>query len=228
MTELWMRTATFASIALAASLPLILISRQRVLLQRWLVWLVLFALFGVTSLIFVTTGSSLASVILIAAISIGMLIELLRLRVAKGFWLLAAAVWLIGIPTIWISVAPDKLFALFLLVALFDIGGWVGGHSPLRRGFLASPLALKISPNKTWAGMVGSVAFLVLASIPVGLLNIWQLVAVAVLATGGDLLESWVKRLAGVKDAGRILPGFGGLLDRFDSLVLAGLVLVLL
>ena len=77
-----------------------------------------------------------------------------------------------------------------------------------------------MSPNKTIGGLAGAVigAFLVLTLL--GTMSIGLLIAVAFGGMLGDLLESMVKRQAQVKDAGTWLPGFGGLLDRIDSLLL--------
>jgi phosphatidate cytidylyltransferase len=86
-----------------------------------------------------------------------------------------------------------------------------------------------ISPKKTWEGTIGGVILSTLLVTLVGslLLNgdVMLLLAVssisAVAGTFGDLLESKIKRMAGVKDSGRFMPGHGGFLDRFDSLLLA-------
>lgn len=88
----------------------------------------------------------------------------------------------------------------------------------------------KISPKKTWEGTGGG-AVLCVAVVSLGgyylfhLKNIVFLIIVssiaAVVGTCGDLLESKLKRMAGVKDSGHIMPGHGGFLDRFDSLILA-------
>lgn len=95
-------------------------------------------------------------------------------------------------------------------------------------------LAPSISPNKTWAGLAGGMAGAALTSYVVARLSgislalfDYALIAglvLAVVAQGGDLFESWMKRLAGVKDSGRLLPGHGGILDRLDGLVPVALI----
>jgi phosphatidate cytidylyltransferase len=90
-----------------------------------------------------------------------------------------------------------------------------------------------ISPKKTWEGTIGGVILAIGVMGGIGaLLNSdsnpfspihWMMVAAicAVVGTLGDLLESKLKRMAGIKDSGRIMPGHGGFLDRFDSLLVA-------
>ena len=97
------------------------------------------------------------------------------------------------------------------------------------RAIGGAKLAPAISPNKTWAGLAGGMAGAALVSVLIaqafgGSLPVfrWALVAGAALALaaqGGDLFESWMKRRAGVKDSGTLLPGHGGVLDRLDGLV---------
>jgi phosphatidate cytidylyltransferase len=96
-------------------------------------------------------------------------------------------------------------------------------------------LAPRISPGKTWAGFAGGIVGATLASVLVALaLGSTRLpyaallgALLAVVAQIGDLGESAVKRLAGVKDTGSLIPGHGGVLDRVDSLLLAAPVLAL-
>ncbi len=86
-----------------------------------------------------------------------------------------------------------------------------------------------ISPKKTWEGTIGG-AILAIIVVSFGGYYIWHFsiitlllisITAAISGTFGDLLESKLKRMAGVKDSGSIMPGHGGFLDRFDSLLLA-------
>jgi len=111
---------------------------------------------------------------------------------------------------------------LFFAVSVADVFAFLGGR--LLRGPYLSPL----SPSKRWSGVVVGGLAGVLALAILGALT-WPLaVAVAIGAPVGDLVESMVKRGAGVKDAGSWLPGFGGLLDRVDSLLVALAIAVVL
>jgi phosphatidate cytidylyltransferase len=118
------------------------------------------------------------------------------------------------------------LVALALATAASDVGAFVVG-----RRFGRTKLAPTLSPAKTRAGVVGNVigAAVALAIVspvlvdhlPHGALTLALLVpVVATGAVWGDLFESAIKREAQVKDAGALLPGFGGILDRIDSLLL--------
>ncbi|MGW7274013.1 phosphatidate cytidylyltransferase [Streptomyces sp. NPDC054864] len=114
----------------------------------------------------------------------------------------------------------DTAVAVGVAVAFGDVGAWCGGTALGRRGLLSRPLS-PLSPNKTWAGVVGAAAATAAALAAVGAFSLTLWAAVLVGCVLGDLLESMVKREAGVKDAGSWLPGFGGLLDRIDSLLVA-------
>lgn len=125
---------------------------------------------------------------------------------------------------LYVSGGPDLLLALGLAVALSDVGAFVTG-----KGLGRHKLAPRLSPNKTWEGVGGN---LLGASVGIGLMSFalpgslapamtFALIAVVALgAVWGDLLESALKREFQAKDAGTWLPGFGGLLDRVDSLII--------
>jgi phosphatidate cytidylyltransferase len=115
------------------------------------------------------------------------------------------------------------LFAVLVTFAL-DTGAYLVGRTVGRR-----PMAPSISPNKTWEGSAGGFASAVAAALALGLvldLEVpgWQLAViggvVGVVGQWGDLIESKLKRIADLKDAGSIIPGHGGLLDRLDSILL--------
>ena len=118
---------------------------------------------------------------------------------------------------------------LILVVAVADSGGYFVG-----RRFGKHKLAAAVSPGKTWEGFAGGLlANVLLASILTLVLELnWLLVLLVIVPTSlisvlGDLLESMVKRHAGVKDSGSILPGHGGILDRVDGITAAAPVFAL-
>jgi phosphatidate cytidylyltransferase len=116
---------------------------------------------------------------------------------------------------------------LYLLLTVWatDIGAFIAG-----RIFGGRKLAPSISPNKTWAGLLGGMAAATLAGYFVATALDADRPAVAlalspvlaVIAQLGDLFESHFKRRAGVKESGDLIPGHGGVLDRIDGLVFAG------
>jgi len=110
----------------------------------------------------------------------------------------------------------------FILIWLNDTGAYFAG-----RAFGRNKLAPSISPGKTWEGWAGGmVASLAVAQVLQALVPVsapWFVLALVVSIFGpvGDLTESALKRRAGVKDSGQLLPGHGGILDRFDSHIFA-------
>lgn len=119
----------------------------------------------------------------------------------------------------------DCLLFLFAILwvgdsAAMGIGKWIGKHK----------LSPSVSPNKTVEGFLGGIVGAAAVAIAFFLwklssINLWHLLAIAVgcsvLGQLGDLVESMWKRSLGIKDASTIIPGHGGLLDRFDSLLFA-------
>jgi phosphatidate cytidylyltransferase len=124
-----------------------------------------------------------------------------------------------------------RTLCLLLAAVASDIGGYAAGVLGGRH-----PMAPLISPKKSWEGFIGSLV----TGIAAGALSVtyllggqpWQGVvfgaAIVVTATGGDLIESLIKRDLGVKDMGNLLPGHGGLMERLDSLLPSAVVAWLL
>ncbi len=128
---------------------------------------------------------------------------------------------------LWLRSVPEEglslVFWLLAVVWATDIGAYFAG-----RGIGGPKLAPSISPNKTWAGLIGgALSAGLVGAVAAGLLNSDATLLVvggmvlAVVAQGGDLLESWCKRRFGVKDSSHIIPGHGGILDRVDGLLAA-------
>ena len=112
---------------------------------------------------------------------------------------------------------------LVLAVALTDIGGYFGGR------IIGGPKVLeKVSPSKTWAGIFVGWLMVIIFYYVLQLLNsfesdlfVFVFLGIALSSQLGDFIESYFKRSLGVKDTGNIIPGHGGLLDRFDGLICA-------
>jgi phosphatidate cytidylyltransferase len=141
-----------------------------------------------------------------------------------GFVLISAAVT--AIYAVWHN-SPWWLMYLFLLVWGADSGAYFVG-----RKFGKKKLAPKVSPNKSVEGLYGGIATTVIIMLVVqySYLNLTALQLILFLILSvitvfasvlGDLFESMIKRRAGIKDSGRVLPGHGGVLDRIDSLLAA-------
>jgi len=146
--------------------------------------------------------------------------------------LLGVVGWIVLVPA-WLAAAylqrsPWLLLAVLLVVWIADTAAYFSGRSFGRR-----KLAPQISPGKTWEGVIGAlVAVLIYGLVASFVLQpgatiydrLAALIFVAVLtilSIVGDLFESWIKREAGAKDSGNLLPGHGGVLDRIDSLTAA-------
>jgi len=166
---------------------------------------------------------------------------------AGVFWVLAAPAWLAkGWPTqwrpimlplgialfvaMWLSLvylqsrSPWLLLGVMMIVWLADTGAYFAGRKFGRR-----KLAPTISPGKSWEGVIGGLvcvglyALIVIALAPAiqehAAIAFGCMLLLAGISVVGDLYESWLKRQAGVKDSGTLLPGHGGVLDRIDALM---------
>ena len=123
------------------------------------------------------------------------------------------------------SLSTKTLFFLILLICIAsDIGGFVFGKT------FKGPKLTKISPNKTYAGMIGGyfLTLLVLIIItnfidyPEISMQLFLIsILISTISQVGDIIVSYFKRLSKIKDTGKILPGHGGLLDRIDGMIFA-------
>jgi phosphatidate cytidylyltransferase len=141
-------------------------------------------------------------------------------------WIPAALVFLLlGSATVYFASAspPETVLFVYLVTATFDgfsqvFGQWLGKR----------PLVPRLSPRKTVEGLLGGLAAALLAALllrEAAALSAPQALgtgaAISVAGLAGDLAASWVKRRNGAKDFGTLLPGHGGILDRFDSFFVA-------
>lgn len=133
---------------------------------------------------------------------------------------------------------PIEVLVVFLLpIVAVDVGAYFVG-----RAIGGPKIAPKISPSKTWAGLGGGALLAGAVAIAIELADFgpaafpgfsWGAIAlagfsgalIAVIAQSGDFLESWMKRRAGVKDSGALIPGHGGLFDRLDGFIAVFFVL---
>lgn len=118
----------------------------------------------------------------------------------------------------------SPLIGIFILFWINDTGAYLSG-----KGLGKHPLFPAVSPKKTWEGLIGGALLCLGAAYVLSLyalsfsLTQWMIIGllVAVFGTLGDLVESMWKRQLGIKDSGTIMPGHGGLLDRFDGFFVA-------
>lgn len=159
----------------------------------------------------------------------------IKSRQEKHRWLI-----LLGVPYIsigvgslmWCMIAFSYLAVLWLLIVVWsvDIGGYVVGST-----VKGPKLAKKISPNKTWSGLIGGMIFAaffggLFAYIFQGYDYQYFAVFAAILAVVeqiGDLIESAIKRKVGAKDSSTIIPGHGGVFDRVDGLIFTAPILLI-
>ena len=123
------------------------------------------------------------------------------------------------------------LLALFILLWVNDSGAYIVGSLTAKLPNGNHKMFPRVSPAKSWEGLIGGVVFSLLAgyvfyrvgwTAELGLANsLWFAAFGSIFGTLGDLMESLLKRTLGVKDSGKFMPGHGGVLDRFDSLMLA-------
>ena len=161
----------------------------------------------------------------------------LRLKLRPAPEVGALAGWLVIWPT-WLALVvlrdagPWVLLAVAAIVWIADIAAYFAG-----RRFGKRKLAPEVSPKKSWEGVYGALVGVALYGLVLAVAAHWQptqvspyfhpgfgipaiaaMLVLAALSVVGDLFESWMKRVAGLKDSSNLLPGHGGVLDRIDAL----------
>lgn len=125
-----------------------------------------------------------------------------------------------GLGTMRIDLGFDWVLWLILVVVITDVAGYFAGKS-----IGGAKLWPRVSPNKTWSGTVAGwigagavgLGFALYAGHGLGL--IWISVVMSMVAQAGDIAESAIKRRTGVKDSSALIPGHGGVMDRFDGML---------
>ena len=155
-------------------------------------------------------------------------------------WLTSGGAYItLGTLSLFDEVIKDsrQVLSVITVVCIADIGAYFTG-----RWFKGPKLAPHISPNKTWSGSLGGLFYAFVIGMMLStndkihtallqpfhsqLHNMGYLIVLIVTSQVGDLLESSVKRYFNVKDSGSIMPGHGGFLDRLDSLLAVGLLIL--
>ena len=152
----------------------------------------------------------------------------------RGLWIVFGALYVgLAVFELWqVRALPANglLMAawLFLVVWATDVGAYVFGRT------IGGPkIAPAISPSKTWAGLLGGAVFVMLTMYIMAMIEgldhqslafAFYGIPLAIVAQAGDFFESWMKRRAGVKDSGTLIPGHGGLFDRVDGLLPVAIV----
>jgi phosphatidate cytidylyltransferase len=178
----------------------------------------------------------------VAILLLAMIVHLSREKVnaVESWGNLCAGQLMIALPFALMSgvVLYNKwlMFALFILIWVNDSGAYIVGSLMSKRKGGNHKMFPRVSPAKSWEGLIGGFVFDLIAGYIfylVGWTTTMGLTAyplldsllfalvVGVFGTLGDLMESLMKRTIGVKDSGKFMPGHGGVLDRFDSLLLA-------
>ncbi len=154
---------------------------------------------------------------------------------SKEFWFIMPFYPILPFLCLILLNQQNQLLVILLLamVFCFDMGAYLSGNL-----FGRHKLWPAISPGKTWEGFFGG---FIAALIVFLVINEWYLgfkfslgfsaaftLITCVAATTGDLFESWLKRKAGIKDSGNLLPGHGGFLDRFDGVLFVAILFYML
>ena len=217
------RVALLTTFTLIAVMEFTKLRRSLVAVDRWLL-----SAWGVAAVpLIAVTGMDPMVVVTSAALS-SLVMPVLSADVRNGprrvgdlcFGILIVLLPFVLLHEVAAATSGSVFFVIGLAIALSDVGGFVAGSTLGRRR-----LAPSLSPNKTYAGVAGNFIGAALGAAIAAAVGItpWSTLWLAPLigagAIVGDLAISMLKRSRGVKDTGAWLPGFGGLLDRVDSLL---------
>ena len=191
-------------------------------------WIVMASFLGGT-LLFVGLDFPLLAILAILLFGAVFVSILERYSGAHGRVLMFGGTLYIGAALLtasWLRIQNDGAILFLWLLAMViatDIGAYIAGRS-----IGGAKLAPKISPNKTWAGLIGGmIAAAIVSALFAYYMNSTLFEAallgglIAVVAQSGDLTESWMKRKSGHKDSSNLIPGHGGILDRLDGFLAA-------
>lgn len=200
---------------------------------RWF-YVVLLAVLGFTVWVWVVESTDVNGALVVYGLSLAFWLIVVPLWLGGGWQVIHPLVFaltgIIVLLPLWLALVqlqaePRVLLTLMAVIWVSDTAAYFCGKQWGRH-----KLAPAVSPGKTWEGVAGALAGVALyyamvsLSFPVGhtALNgaagLAVFVVLTLLGVEGDLFESWIKRTAGVKDSGTVLPGHGGILDRVDAL----------
>ncbi len=198
--------------------------------------------FAIALVILLTVSShcpypSVLPVLITAAVVISLIWLLFRYPRDQAFnnwaWTMAGILYIGWMLSYWVELRNLETGMALVFIAMFTAFANDTGAFFVGRAWGKHALAPSISSGKTWEGAIGGLLSSVVASLLIGLIvkapySYWQIaiagLIISICAQLGDLVESLLKRNTGVKDAGKLIPGHGGILDRMDSLIFTGVI----